>query len=902
MKALRPQTAPSTKQRTPYDLRPLGRMMRPAASREDVAATHLSNPATVAAALKGEILLVQRKIEELRAQAGISSSNAEMEALEKHLLGINPILGSEVSALETQCSLQDLLFQRMKVASAEALRLAGNADNTIITAARTSGFLDLVEFLSKLVYRKALWDQAASEARSATEMGVQYENMARFDDAMNEPAVSELRKLVTEQKSLQTQIQHLIANPPSQHAARADMQEKTKQQEAQKKDEKRLEDALHSLEDSKKEATTLKKRIVELELELRKLREVQAESAEENEKDLARKAGAVAFANVDRAKLAKYGVDATRFVPPTEVESTTIAQRMTQALAEIAPSAADSKQPHKRKDGTVAQVSIEGSLWLTLHQQNQAVVTLLQQCDSASHALCKCEEESSRETGRLRRVVAALEQRVLETKASSSRDKAQLESLLVEERKQVATLQNRWRELQAGTGSFSRIVNVRSQAISQEEREKALRDEISHHVQCISDLKDQLRLAQDQCEVEQSNVAVVARERSGLMQQLQTEKEKIAKLNSTLQERAKEITDLKDHVLALKKELRDKAAEEADIQQRMWKLDVELHISQNVIAELRQREDVLLKEAKDAKQCQGALRDTLTQERDQVATVLAQLREQLQHAKTEQEVAQEVLRSERSRMLENEKEVERLKSLDVQMEALEQNFANYAASKLAQRDASEEEEQTLQRCVDTLEKEAFAMPSSTEAEEQVQHHLHELESKKAALENEERIRRRNKATIVNFKDERSSKKQLTALLEKRFNEIQIYACEQRLRQIAAENANRVSGIELTEIHRKHDSVVGELEQLKLQCDSLVQRNTELEMERKQLIRARTAAEQEIKNLKSSVQRMKVSGEEQEKVLVEVGTRLQTLRIQNDAKDGTGGHATPLDPVVVGAHE
>ena len=69
----------------------------------------------------------------------------------------------------------------------------------------------------------------------------------------------------------------------------------------------------------------------------------------------------------------------------------------------------------------------------------------------------------------------------------------------------------------------------------------------------------------------------------------------------------------------------------------------------------------------------------------------------------------------------------------------------------------------------------------------------------------------------------------------------------------------------------------ELSHAKMQCDALVQRNTELELQRKELTKNRSAAEADIKALKNQVHKMRIASDEQEKVLVDIGTRLQQAR-------------------------
>ena len=133
---------------------------------------------------------------------------------------------------------------------------------------------------------------------------------------------------------------------------------------------------------------------------------------------------------------------------------------------------------------------------------------------------------------------------------------------------------------------------------------------------------------------------------------------------------------------------------------------------------------------------------------------------------------------------------------------------------------------------------------------------------------------------------RTKKKRLYLLLHSRFIEIQLFACNYRLQQMKLERENRNMEIEIKTLQESQDSIFAELSQARVQCDALAHRNSELEAERKQFLKTRTEMETEMKTLRANAQRLRVSHDEQEKLLVELGTRLQSARIEIESRSGT----------------
>ena len=128
-------------------------------------------------------------------------------------------------------------------------------------------------------------------------------------------------------------------------------------------------------------------------------------------------------------------------------------------------------------------------------------------------------------------------------------------------------------------------------------------------------------------------------------------------------------------------------------------------------------------------------------ERDSHSREIARLREENRAARHEVVVANQILADERQKAVANEREIERLRGLDLQLEALQQNFANYAGAKQAQKEAHNEEESALQACVELIGQDVFALPFDEEqGEEEVELLLRRLKDSEESMAAEERTR------------------------------------------------------------------------------------------------------------------------------------------------------------------
>lgn len=938
-RAARPSTAPANKERKPFDVRPLGRAPMPHKLQAEVRG---GSAVAVIAGLKSECLMLQRRIDELRHE----DAGVEMALLEQTLVGIQAVdVGDRIEAAKS--TLLELIVQKVQELSRAMLQACEVDSPAAAGPGRTAAFTALVDHVASIMERKALWEQRIERAHAATlnaksvnSAGTQSDGAAfhgatidTLDLALNEPTVAEVRKLIEEQRRLNAMMrEHFSAasrqqpgavTPPVQGltaaaaaapgAAKGNGSATTNSgpssssagqdtNGAKKKgavtapaaDPAHSEQLAAQLRELHEANSAYRKRIVDLELEVHRLSEAAMESTDD-ERDVTRKLSALALTPATRTALLGFGVDTTNFSAVNEADAVVIGQRFAAWVADAAAAHNDTKaqRGQQKREGNSGY---EGVLLAYLNKQNKILAELMERHSAALKGAAEQQAASQAEVERQRRVVQSLEQRVESLKAAAARAAIRHETALQDAAREAAKFRKLYEDQQQPSTDAKRVVNVKNQSATPAERERALQQELGYSQQCVKDLTEQLQVLKAQVEREQAGAAVVQRERQSFIQRLADETTTAKRAVAEMHAKADELVALKDQVAALRRELREKASIEADTQQRAWRLEVELHIAQNVVGELRQREDTLTKAAIDSRECQDQLRRELEAQRDLVAKLRTEMAQHVREADTDRVVAQEVLASERSKMIENEKEVERLRSLDMQMEVLEQNFTNYAASKLAQREANEEEERALVTCMETVQRDVFTLPAGADSEDQLQMLLKQLEAQKVVFDNEERIRRRNKATSVNFKDERSGKKQLTQLLRMRYNAIQIFAVQQRLRQLQLERELRNLRIENTEIKRRHDVAANELAQARLQCDSLVQRTTELDLERKQLVRTRTASDLEIKNLKAAIQRMRVSSEEQEKILVEVGTRLQCLKLQEPG----AGVAKPLETVVIGA--
>ena len=911
MSAIRPQTAPKRRPMTAQQTRPLGRVTAPL--RRQVA-EHGSNPESVIAAIKADLFGVQRRIDDIR---NIDRTSSEMEFLERHLITMCATPGDDQSTTETINSLLEMLTQRFNTLATAALT-ACDEDTTHIPVGRTGGVAALADFVRSIADRKKLWDAQAPSLRDAAWQtdaeAAQPRNAASpetshrrgrtsLDDALNEPTVSQLKKLIADQRSLQQQL-HTALDQNSRVAQQA----KEEQLRANHEADQARRASEKALQECTKQRDALQRRVTDLQLEVKKLHDnhhaapaaahhhhttnasadVDTSGVDEGAV-VQMAAGRLSFSDVPNDVLERAGVDTSKLVIPSVPDADQVVARVSSVLqdimsgigAETTTQKSKSKSKASLQDGTP---NTEGVLWWMLAAQSGALEKVASYADETHKKLADIESGSSREVARLNRVISALNERVNSVKAAAIRDAERCRTGV--SRAATSNFAKTSNVASAATaGATSRpIVAVAGQCRTAAEREKELRAQLAHQAQCIRDLQEQIATTKQDLQDEQRRGAANARENAQLQQRAHGSQSKVTETQQSVAMLEQEVQSLRVAHQGTKKELREKTASEAELQQTKWKLEVELHIAQNVISELRQREDNLGDEAKEASQCQTIMSTKLEEERRERAIEVAELKSQLHEARTEAEVSRQVLQSERNKMLEHEREVDRLRSLDLQMDVLEQNFTNYAACKLAQREAVEEEERVLQGCVDNIGRDVFVLPSGNDSEERVSLYLEKLRASKAAYDAEERTRKRQKATAVNWKDDRSGRKQLAQTMQQRYNAIQIFACEQRLRQITLERNNADLQAELDESTDRQEALTMELSHAKAQCDVLVQRNTELELQRKDFARGRVVAEQEIKTLKNTIHKMRIANEEQEKVLIDVGTRLQ------QAKGKEGGAA------------
>ena len=209
---------------TAQQVRPLGRGAAPL--RRQVA-EHGSNPESVIAAIKGDIMTVQRRVDELRR---LDRSSPDMEFLERHLLTLLPTPGDEAATAETINTLLEMLAQRLNTLAVAALSVC-DEDTGSVQPGRIGGVVALADFVGSIADRKRLWDAAAPTLQDAscqpellTPSGGnrsdgrgQTAGRTALDDALNEPTVSQLRRLIADQRGLQVQLQNSIEQ--NNHAA-----------------------------------------------------------------------------------------------------------------------------------------------------------------------------------------------------------------------------------------------------------------------------------------------------------------------------------------------------------------------------------------------------------------------------------------------------------------------------------------------------------------------------------------------------------------------------------------------------------------------------------------------------------------------------------------------------------
>lgn len=673
-----------------------------------------------------------------------------------------------------------------------------------------------------------------------------------------------------------------------------------------------------------------KKRILQLEQALKDSAQTEKIESDEVPADVAKRVRGLAF-GVDYNRLVELGVQVSAKPVMSDDSALLFSQKMSTLLAEFSPaynqqlqnlgasinaSPAKGGAPDKQRLNSAqaaAQAAaavgnpsvMEGLLWGTLHQQSQILTASLDKNAAIQQSLTTTINERVGEIDRLQRVIATLEQRIQLLKVQATKNTLAMEAEAQRIKKEGDRFKKLYEDhLMSDKNTTKRIVNAKGQIATAEERERTLKEEIASRQQSIGDLTEQLKALKSRLEEEQTASAAIARERQGLLQARDTEASKVGRLQLEAKDREEALQNAKESLLLLKKEMRDKNVAETETQQKTWKLEVELHIAQNVISELRQREAELSKIAKDAESCREELQEDVHRLRDEIADNQAQMNRRLEDAKQELGAAKSMLKDERHKLMTQENEVERLRIVDLKMQSLEQNFTNYAASKIAQREAGEEEERMLGACLEALDTDPFTIPQEREGEAQLQLYMRELQTAKEQYEVEERLRKRGGgsggksggACAKPQDDESSNKKKLVLLLKSRLTDIQLFSCRSRLQQMNLERQNRNQALELRQLKASQETLLQELSQLRLQCESLAHRNSELEIERKLFHKQRSAMELEAKNLKANAQRLRVSHDEQEKLLVDMGTKLQTARMgQGDASTSS----SPLPGAVIG---
>lgn len=668
-----------------------------------------------------------------------------------------------------------------------------------------------------------------------------------------------------------------------------------------------------------------KKRMSQLEDSLKEASFSEKVEFDEVPVDVAKRVRGLAF-GADLARMQELGIQVPVKPTITDESADKFAARVSAALAEVSLSYATLQQSQlsaagppaaagkaaagaggadkNKKPAADAQANnspgssaMEGLLWATLHDQSKLLTEVLNKTKSLQAEFAATISSKDGEAARLQRVIATLEQRIQLLKVQSTKATLVMEAEVENIKKETEHFKKLYEDqISASNNTVKRIVNAKGQIATAEERERTLKEEIASRQQSIGDLTEQLKAFKLRIEEEQATTASVTRERQSLIQARDAEAVKVQRMMLEAKEREASLQSNKEMLLALKKEMREKGVAETEMQQKTWKLEVELHIAQNVISELRQREGELSKTAKDAEQCREDLQEEVYRLRDEIADIQATMQSKLEDAKQELQNAKAMLTEERQKFMSQEKEVERLRIVDLKMESLEQSFTNYAASKIAQREAGEEEERILGSCLEALDQDPFSIPKDKEGEAQLHLYIRELQTAKEQYEVDQRIRMRSSNGAKQAEDEQSNKKKLALLLQARLTDIQLFSCKHRLQQMALERQVRNQQIEIQQLKASQETLLQELSQGRLQCEALAHRNSELEIERKQFLKQRSMMETEVKNLKANSQRLRVSHDEQEKLLVDMGTKLQSARMHVDAVEN---RMTPLPQAVMG---
>jgi hypothetical protein len=619
-------------------------------------------------ALKGEILLLQRRIEEVR---GVTA-NHEMESLEKRLLSI-PQEMDEANLQEAKASLMEILLELMKNLSICTLE---RADPTVVLnllPTRTSAFLNVIDYVTNLGARRRVWDErvgekaavtgptsiaaagggsqqpreAAATAAAAAAAAARF-SVSTLDLALNEPTAAEVRKLAAEQRILQSQLKAVldrqvapgksataaVAATLSSSAAPAettvvsepDSPSKLERRGSMKFDasSSKIQLLQKQLEAATLESAQLRKRVADL--ESKAVLEGCTLPVDEVPEDILKRIRGLSF-GCDAKRLIKMDIPIGTRPILSDVESASFASRMAMVFSEVPLSNTSSPEPSVTRAASVAkpaknakpEFNHEPALWFALQQQSLIVSELCNRVEAGATRYETVVSEKNTEIDRLQRVVSTLEQRIEAIKLQSTKAALTFEA----ESTRLAKDISRYKKLlddfmvQQATNPH-RIVNAKGQIATTEEREKTLREEVSSRQQSIGDLTDQLKNCKLRLDQEKESSAAVARERQSLLKLRSTEAAKATRLLAEAAERQEEIEHLKEQMALLKKEIREKTVAETELRERAWKLDVEHHIAQNVITELRQREKTMVDQLSDSMAIRLALQQDLHRLRDEL--------------------------------------------------------------------------------------------------------------------------------------------------------------------------------------------------------------------------------------------------------------------------------------------
>jgi hypothetical protein len=878
-------------------------------------ATHGSNRLAVLGSVKGDIILLQRHIDGLAARYDDDAMSGlpDVEALLlQHFPA--PSTADDSTAADMHAKLLELYVQRVNAGCAAAIRrLQRHAGPHVSLVSRTEGIVGLMNAVHHLTAAPPLADGRRSDSKME---GTQTADI-RMDREL-----AELHQIVRDQRDLHSQFKRTLTNPvpmpppaappaAAAPAARDVPVAPAREERVSRAAREQLEDARRHASQLSAEITGLKRRIAELERETREMaaqrqddveakrlalaveEKAASDRAVEREREVSAAAGGmIAFNHVDRGLLSAVGVPdevlrmclpcALPDKPAVEVAATKIQSALQELVAEPVPQTTRGKAKRSTSSLAIAQeaaaaeatlMSRFGSTWAVLQSQSTLVTALQDALRQQQAAVSAASGTVSEARAHAERASLVLTEKLAHV--TSERD--QLRQALSNATAAHATA---FAADGAPTASAPQTNGaLRTQAeVTVSELRRTHEKQYSRLQRRASELESEASGHRQRVELAEQHVAATMREANALRSKLDAQVKMVADLSAVSAQAQSEVTTLRAQLSQLRKEARDHQAVETESQQKLWRVGVELRIAQNVIDELRRREEEASSKREEAAACHDSIAFKLSEERNSHAREIARLNRDVINAKHEARVAQDLLSNERTRTLDNEREIERLRGLDLQLDALQQNFANFTACKEAQREAAVEEERALQTCVELVGSDVFSLPASLQTEEQVElwlHQLQELEAKNAA---EERTRATLKSTVVGYRDERSGRKQLAALMQRRFNAIQIFACEQRLRQMHLERSLQQTLAEADEHDVQNQGAMEELAHAREQCKTLLERHTALDQQRRELEKARTASEQEVKQLRQVMLKMRVAHEEQESVLLELGTRLQNVQV------------------------